>query len=628
MPLETHLTTLETSGLLRLAQLEPELEYIFRHALVQEATYESILKSDRLILHRTVAETLERLYPEHLDSLAFLLGQHWREAGEREWARQYFTQAGEFAWKAYANQEAIVAYTQALALTTDKVQRFDLLTVRVAAYDVLALQEKQREDVDEIVNIAENLNENGLRCEALLALADYLIATNPIHAPEVAGKAREIARKIDNPLLEGRALYREGLGHYTLHNFSQSQKLLEGALGLLRQFYDSKEIVECYSTLAVALMQMWELTTARTAAHEAVQLSRRLGDLRQQAISLRRLAMIYEDEDLYQEALPLAEDSLNAYRKLGDLNGECFALIGLGTIEIRLLNWQLAEWNFMQAIRIAEKNNLNNVFEAAAQALIYSCLLPQGNYESGLAFINDLLTTTISERNLLLRAEMLGMKTWVLMLLGQYAEALSSLDARKAIMKNLAGVHQVSSEARLRAELGQFDQAREILKADMKAAEASGNPGQIHGVPLFAGYVAWLQDDHEFLRATINRLENTVRAMENNPSVLFYAFTMLARLHLKLGNVELALQFSLQSMTNLATVASFRAREEDYFIHSRALRANGHGAEADEYLQKAYDRVMLVASKTKDETLRQSWLENVRDNREIIAEWSARHPNP
>jgi len=43
-----------------------------------------------------------------------------------------------------------------------------------------------------------------------------------------------------------------------------------------------------------------------------------------------------------------------------------------------------------------------------------------------------------------------------------------------------------------------------------------------------------------------------------------------------------------------------------------------------EYLQKAYDRVMIVASKTKDETLRKSWLENVRDNSEIIAEWNTR----
>jgi len=64
--------------------------------------------------------------------------------------------------------------------------------------------------------------------------------------------------------------------------------------------------------------------------------------------------------------------------------------------------------------------------------------------------------------------------------------------------------------------------------------------------------------------------------------------------------------------------------EQYFFLHSRLLRANGRETEADEYLQKAYDLVQLVASNTKDETLRRSWLENVRDNREIVAGWERR----
>ena len=63
--------------------------------------------------------------------------------------------------------------------------------------------------------------------------------------------------------------------------------------------------------------------------------------------------------------------------------------------------------------------------------------------------------------------------------------------------------------------------------------------------------------------------------------------------------------------------------ERYFFVHSRILRALGRGAEADAYLHKAYERVMLVASKTKDESLRRSWLENVRDNREVVREWES-----
>jgi hypothetical protein len=90
-------------------------------------------------------------------------------------------------------------------------------------------------------------------------------------------------------------------------------------------------------------------------------------------------------------------------------------------------------------------------------------------------------------------------------------------------------------------------------------------------------------------------------------------------LHLALGEPEAAFSTSAEVL-RLADIMPFPPTPERYFfVHSRILRALGRGAEADEYLRKAHERVMLVASKTKDETLRRSWLENVRDNREIVA---------
>ena len=52
MTTRTELNTLEQSGLVQVAALEPELEYLFRHALVQDAAYSSLLKQDRRALHQ------------------------------------------------------------------------------------------------------------------------------------------------------------------------------------------------------------------------------------------------------------------------------------------------------------------------------------------------------------------------------------------------------------------------------------------------------------------------------------------------------------------------------------------------------------------------------------------------
>ena len=55
MTLFSDLGTLETAGLIRVAKVEPDLEYLFRHALVQDTAYASLLESDRKRLHLAVA---------------------------------------------------------------------------------------------------------------------------------------------------------------------------------------------------------------------------------------------------------------------------------------------------------------------------------------------------------------------------------------------------------------------------------------------------------------------------------------------------------------------------------------------------------------------------------------------
>ncbi len=110
------LSALEASDLIRLAATQPELEYLFRHALIQEAAYSSLVKQDRKQLHLAVGEALERLYPDRLDSreLAPVLAQHFYQAGDDQRAMKYLTLAGDAAARVYANAEAALHYVRAL----------------------------------------------------------------------------------------------------------------------------------------------------------------------------------------------------------------------------------------------------------------------------------------------------------------------------------------------------------------------------------------------------------------------------------------------------------------------------------------------------------------------------------
>jgi len=124
------LDTLEAKGLIRLAAFNPELEYLFRHALVQDTAYESLLKQERRSLHRLVGDALEELYPERHADLAAVLAMHFEQAGDTERAVTYLMAAARFAYERNAVVEAFDLYGRAAAMLPEKSDDEDQATLR------------------------------------------------------------------------------------------------------------------------------------------------------------------------------------------------------------------------------------------------------------------------------------------------------------------------------------------------------------------------------------------------------------------------------------------------------------------------------------------------------------------
>jgi tetratricopeptide (TPR) repeat protein len=107
MTLISHLSDIEATGLIRLAALHPELEYLFRHALVQDTAYASLVRADKTRLHRLVGQALQTLYSDRLDELAGMLAHHFAQAGEQALAIEYSRRAAQLAIGAFAYDEAL-----------------------------------------------------------------------------------------------------------------------------------------------------------------------------------------------------------------------------------------------------------------------------------------------------------------------------------------------------------------------------------------------------------------------------------------------------------------------------------------------------------------------------------------
>jgi predicted ATPase len=94
--------------------MAPEATYVFKHALVQDAAYKSLLKFQRQQLHARIARVLEERFPETVDARPDLLAQHCTEAGLAEQAVSYWQRAGQQALAHFAMAEAITHLTKGL----------------------------------------------------------------------------------------------------------------------------------------------------------------------------------------------------------------------------------------------------------------------------------------------------------------------------------------------------------------------------------------------------------------------------------------------------------------------------------------------------------------------------------
>ena len=106
------------AGLLFRQGVPPHATYLFKHALVQDAAYGTLLREPRRALHARIAETLEKDFPDIAENQPEILARHCTEAGLVEKAAGLWGKAGERSLERSALVEAVAQFTQGLDLIT------------------------------------------------------------------------------------------------------------------------------------------------------------------------------------------------------------------------------------------------------------------------------------------------------------------------------------------------------------------------------------------------------------------------------------------------------------------------------------------------------------------------------
>src|SRR5438034_4547374 len=94
--------------------LPPQATYTFKHALIQDAAYQSLLRSTRQQYHQQIAQVVAERFPDVAETQPELLAHHYTEAGLGEQAIRYWHRAGQRAVWRSAHREAIAHLTRGL----------------------------------------------------------------------------------------------------------------------------------------------------------------------------------------------------------------------------------------------------------------------------------------------------------------------------------------------------------------------------------------------------------------------------------------------------------------------------------------------------------------------------------
>jgi class 3 adenylate cyclase/predicted ATPase len=220
----------------------PHATYLFKHALVQDIAYESLLRRTRQQYHAHIATVLETRFPQTCEAQPELLAHHYTEAGLNEQAIRYWQQAGEYAVQRSANIEAVGHLTKGLEI-------------------LKALPDTPERTQHELT--------------MCITLGGALLATKGYAAPEVEHvytRALELCQRIGNPPQLSSALF--GLWRYYIVRaaYQNAHALAEHLLGLAQSSHDTSIFVLAHYTLGWTCFNLGEIARARAHLEESTAL--------------------------------------------------------------------------------------------------------------------------------------------------------------------------------------------------------------------------------------------------------------------------------------------------------------------------------------------------------------------
>jgi class 3 adenylate cyclase/tetratricopeptide (TPR) repeat protein len=591
--LDQQLGALQKAELIREAASQPELEYIFRHALTQEAAYSSILLKRRREFHRRVGETLEQLFGDRLEEHASLLAHHFYEAGDAR-AQQYYTLAGDAAARLYANTEAAAHYTRALEVArrgeASAGQLSHLYLSRGGALELNAMYAEALAGYDEMEKVAVERNDRQMVFSALMARSKLYATPSPVQnsalARAVLEQALSLARDLNDRAAECRVLWNLMLVIvWGGGDQGQAAAYGEESLALARALNSSagsergmrEQLAFTLNDLTYPYLALGQRARAHEVLAEAIALWREFNNRPMLADSLSLSTHFHILSGHYDQAIAAADEALSISRAIDNQWGQASSRVYISYVYLDRGEMDRAMQIMREAMRLGEQTGL-----------LFAIIIPA----TDLAWVHASLGAVEPGLALARRAQALEPKVQLPFLRAYPHIALARLHlAQGDLAAAGAAIHDLKDKF-----------------------PKEGLPWFIPTfMPLAEGELALARRDGERALALMNEQIDSLSRTETR----FFASDALhlkARALLALGRADEAGEALAQARTAAERVGSRRSLWAILLDLSRLEAGRGHAAEAQTLRRQAREIVEFIAGNISDAGLRASFLslENVQ----------------
>jgi class 3 adenylate cyclase/tetratricopeptide (TPR) repeat protein len=389
------LTAMQAADLIRPEGKSSEFE--FKHALVRDALYESLLTDARKSLHWRIAEEIERRSGNRISEVAEILAHHYSQTSRPEKAFVYLSMAGTKSLGVYSLDVAATHFSAALAIlddnsgcaTDDQIADFLLSYV-----SLLNMNLQLGTAIDVLGRYLSRIDRLGDDSRVVLIRHHYILAllwnTRYRDAAAVLQETSPVADRVG----DSRSMA------YSLAIEIHVSTIV--APKPLDQFENlKKEALKAASDTTDAYIQSWtrwaigweefhrgRITNARNSAHELMQVGQRLSDPRSTGQGLALLTWIALMSDSYAEAREYSEQSLAVAVTPLDRS---YALSGMGNALVLLRQIE-------DGLKLIEDNNRHNVdggllyVLAGSEGVIAIGRVLQGNIGEGIRLLEEAIS--------------------------------------------------------------------------------------------------------------------------------------------------------------------------------------------------------------------------------------------